>query len=108
LAVSAGGHDGSVEPCLADCMHVADRAVVRVDAVAPQEREHQLVLAVPEAMNSLRRGRVAWTAPRQLDSARGEEGAHTVVTRLTVDVPVVVSDRIEGDERIVGLFRALF
>jgi hypothetical protein len=86
LAVRAGGHDRSVELCLADRMDVPHRALVGLDAVSLQERHHELVLPVPETVDRLGRRRVARIALGQLDSARGQERADAVVSRLAVDV----------------------
>src|SRR6266571_1422622 len=107
LAVRAGGHDGSVESRLSDRMDVPHRALVGLDAVALQERHHDLVLAVSETVDRLGRRRVVRIAVGQLDSARGQERADAVVAWLAVDVPVVVGERVEGDELLAGLLGAL-
>src|SRR6266487_4558081 len=52
LAVRAGGHDGSVEPRLANRMDVPHRPVVGLDAVAFQKCHHELVLAVSETVEN--------------------------------------------------------
>src|SRR6266487_7108980 len=107
LAVRAGGHDGSVEPRLANRMDVPHRPVVGLDAVAFQKCHHELVLAVSETVDGLGRRRVVRIALGQLDSARGQERANAVVARLAVDVPVVVGDRVEGGELLAGSLGAL-
>jgi len=105
--IGARRHHRPVEARVAHRADVTDRAFVDLDAVTPQQREHELVLAVAEPADRLGRGRVARLAFGKLDPARGEEGAHAVITGLAVDVGAVVGHRVEGDERLAPPLRPL-
>jgi hypothetical protein len=106
LRVRARGDDRARQARLAHRLEVAHRALVRLDAVAPQEREHEVVLAVAQAVDGLGAGLVVGGAVGELDPARGEERTHAVVARLAVDVVgvVVVGER---RERVACALRAL-
>ena len=52
-AVGARGDDPAAKPRLADGVHVADGALVHLDSDSGDEREHDLVLAVSEAVHGL-------------------------------------------------------
>ena len=86
---------------------VADRALVDLDAVARDELEHEVVLAVAQAVDRLGARLVVGRAVREVDAARPEERADPVVARPAVDVLVVVRARVEGHERLAGALRAL-
>jgi hypothetical protein len=106
-AVRARGHDGAAQARVAGGLDVAHRAVVPLDPVVLDEGEHQLVLAVAEAVDGARVGRVLRRAGGQVDPARGQERRHAVVARLAVHVAVVVRARVELAEGLAGLLRAL-
>lgn len=69
--------------------------------------QHALVLVVADAVDGLGIERIVGRALRQLDAARLEEVPDAVLTRLAVDVLVVVLVRVEGHELAAGRLRAL-
>ena len=106
-AIRARGNDRPAQLSVAGGLGVFDRALIRLHALLADDRQHELVLAVAETVDRLPAGVVARRALWQLDPARGEERADAVVTRLAVDVLVVVGNLVELDERLVALLRAL-
>jgi hypothetical protein len=94
-AVVARGDDRPAQPGVARGVQVADRALVRLDAVVVDEPQHELVLGVAQPVERLRCRRVVGRPLRQLDPARGEEVAHAVQAGLAVDVLVVVAMEVE-------------
>ena len=78
--------------CSAD---VAHRALVGFDPVLVDQPQHDLVLAVAEAVDRLGARRVVLLALGELDAARVQERPDALVARLAVDVSVVVLDGVE-------------
>ena len=54
-AVGARGDDGAAQSRLSDGCHVANRALVRLDAVLVDQPEHDLVLAIAKSVDRVRR-----------------------------------------------------
>src|SRR5918995_485672 len=97
--VGAGRDDGAAEARVANGADVTDRAVVDLDPLLAQQSQNEIVLAVAKPMNGLGVRWIVEPTLGQLDPASLQERAHAVVTRLPVDILVVVVDRVEGDER---------
>ncbi len=106
-AVLARRDDGAAHAGSAGGDGVADGALVRLDALASDQCEHEVVLAVRQPADRLELGTVVVLSARQPDAARLEKRAHAVVTRLSVDVLVVVRQDVEGHERGAVVHRAL-
>ena len=106
LAVGARGDDSAAHARLDRRLGVGDRALVGLDALLCDQLQHQLVLAVPEPGDRLRRRRIVRAALLQLDPARLQERAHSVRPRLAVDVGAVVGDQVELAEGLAGALGA--
>src|SRR5207244_5094527 len=72
------------------------------DALALDQLEHELVLAIAQAVDRRGTRGIGRFALGKLDPARGQERAHPVVARLAVDVLVVVDQRVERNEALTG------
>jgi hypothetical protein len=58
------------------------------------------VLLITQRTDALHIGVVFRRTQRQFDPARLKEGCHAVVTRLAIDVALVIGVDIKGDERL--------
>ncbi len=106
-AVGRGGDDGAPKACVAHRVQVADRALIRLDAVLVDQPQDDLVLSVAEPIHRLSVGRVVGITSRQMDSARLQERLDALVARLAVDVLVVVVTRIEWNELLSAVLSPL-
>ena len=97
-AVRAGRHHGAAQPRVPGRPDVADRARVGLHALVADQLQHELVLAVAQAVDGLGVGRIVVGALGQLDAAGLEERPGAVGAGLAVHVRVVVLDRVERDE----------
>ena len=106
LAVLARRDDRPPQPGLAHRLDEPHRPLVHLDTVSFDQVEHEVVLAVPEAVHGQRRRRVVGRALRERDPARRQERADAVLPQLAIDVVGVVGRDLEGAERLAGCLDA--
>src|SRR5581483_7450906 len=95
VRVGARGDDRAAYPGVAGDFEVAARALVGIQATLSEESLEQLALAVREPAYRRASRRIRRPALRQADAAAREESAHTLETRLAVQVLAVFTIRIE-------------
>ena len=106
VAVGAGGHHGAAQSRVPGRPEVADRAGVRLHPVLADPPREGLVLAVAEAADGQRAGRIVIAALWQLDAAGRQERPGPVGPGLPVHILLIVRGP-ERDERLTRLLRTL-
>src|SRR5207248_4290961 len=105
--VGAGGDDRSVQPRVPSSPNVAHRSGIGLHTALADHAEHELVLAITEAVHGLFAGSLVGATRGQLDTTRRQEGSHTVHPRLAVDVLVVIGMHVKRYECLTSLLGPL-
>ena len=85
----------AAQTCLADRLQVAQRPRIRLNSDGAEPPEEDLVLLIAQSVDRFQPRRIIGRALGQVYVARLEKRARTIGARLSIDVPVVVVDRIE-------------
>jgi len=101
-AIHTRRNDGTRDTGASNGAYVTHRARIGIHSLAANQRQNEVVLAVPEPAHRRGGRRIGRIPVRKLDPSRREEAADPVVAPMAVDVLVVVVARVERDERIAG------